>query len=82
MQAIGLALQLRLWKPSTIRMSSKRPIALRTGPGTRLSSGTSPSSSTNEKHKIETVTRHYLDFDVRLSDDLFRPVKRPGEPLE
>ncbi len=35
-----------------------------------------------KKHRIETVTRHYLDFDVRFSDDLFKPVKRPGEPLE
>jgi hypothetical protein len=35
-----------------------------------------------KKHNIETVTRHYLDFDVRSSDDLFKPVNRPGEPLE
>ncbi len=35
-----------------------------------------------KKHRIETVTRHYLDFDVRFADDLFKPVKRPGEPLE
>jgi hypothetical protein len=35
-----------------------------------------------KKHNIETVTRHYLDFDVRFSDDLFKPVNRPGEPLE
>jgi hypothetical protein len=31
---------------------------------------------------IESVTRHYLDFDVRVSDDLFKPVNRPAEPLE
>ena len=35
-----------------------------------------------KKQNIETVTRHYLDFDVRFSDDLFKPVNRPGEPLE
>jgi hypothetical protein len=37
---------------------------------------------TGKKQTIETVTRHYLNFDVRLSDDLFKPIDRPGEPLE
>jgi hypothetical protein len=35
-----------------------------------------------QKKTIETVTRHYLDFDVKFTDDLFKPVERPGEPLD
>ena len=35
-----------------------------------------------EKKTIETITRHYLDFDVKFTDDLFKPVERPGEALE
>lgn len=32
--------------------------------------------------KIETITRHYLDFDVKFSDDLFKPIPRTGEALK
>lgn len=29
-----------------------------------------------------TLTRHYLDFDVKFPANIFKPVERPGEPLE
>ena len=35
-----------------------------------------------EKQIIEKITRHYLEFDVKFSEELFKPVERPGEPLE
>ncbi|MGQ0633859.1 MAG: hypothetical protein ACT4QC_04555 [Planctomycetaceae bacterium] len=43
---------------------------------------TSVSTENGQKKTTETVTRHYLDFDVKFTDDLFKPVERPGEPLE
>lgn len=35
-----------------------------------------------KKKTIETITRHYLDFDVKFTADLFKPVERPGETLK
>ncbi|MFN0052934.1 MAG: hypothetical protein ACKV0T_12160 [Planctomycetales bacterium] len=42
----------------------------------------SVTEQTGVKKTIETITRHYLDFDVKFTDDLFKPAERPGEPLE
>ena len=35
-----------------------------------------------QEKKQEVVTRHYFDFNAKFTDDLFKPVERPGEPLE
>jgi hypothetical protein len=39
-------------------------------------------SSKGKEQITETLTRHYLDFDVKFPDDVFKPIERPGEPLE
>ena len=36
----------------------------------------------DETKTVDGVTRHYLDFNVKFSGELFRPDERPGEPLE
>jgi hypothetical protein len=30
----------------------------------------------------DVVTRHYFEFPTKFSEDLFRPVERPGEPIQ
>jgi hypothetical protein len=35
-----------------------------------------------QKKTHAAVTRHYFDFETKLSDDLFKPLERPGESLE
>jgi hypothetical protein len=35
-----------------------------------------------EKKARESVVRNYFEFNVKFSDDLFKPTDRPHEPLD
>jgi hypothetical protein len=39
-------------------------------------------SEDGQEKKLEAVTRHYFFFDAKFTDELFKPVERPGEPLQ
>lgn len=42
----------------------------------------SSTEENGERKTIESINRHYLDFDMKFPEEIFKPVDRPGESLE